>query len=341
MTDISGQSVLTVNDLLALEVLRSAQVSVAAGGHHLANRVEWVHVFETPAVTGMLRGGEFLLTTGIALAGMTTAELDALVASVARAGAAGMGLEPTHAPARAAGPGLPRPRAAAAGLRPAGEVRGHHPRRARTPRCRRAGHAPASGLAAGAAAGGRTRRAGAGRTGGGAGRRAGGAGAARAERPHPDRHVARGRARRGISRGARPPSPAAADCPALAAGAAWRPAPRAAPPGRRTRPAGRGRGGIPARGRAGRAAAGGRGALGRPRAATPEAGRRASRQRARCRPTRPVGGRRPLARDAVGVSRPGVAGAARSGGLRRARSTARVHSWRSAETPTRGRSPAI
>jgi PucR family transcriptional regulator, purine catabolism regulatory protein len=99
MTDTSGQSVLTVNDLLALDVLRSAQVSVAAGGHHLANRVEWVHVFETPAVTGMLRGGEFLLTTGIALAGMTTAELDALVASVARAGAAGIGLEPTHAPA--------------------------------------------------------------------------------------------------------------------------------------------------------------------------------------------------------------------------------------------------
>ena len=56
-------------------------------------------MFETPAVTGMLRGGEFLLTTGIALAGMTTAELDALVASVARAGAAGIGLEPTHAPA--------------------------------------------------------------------------------------------------------------------------------------------------------------------------------------------------------------------------------------------------
>jgi len=37
------------------------------------------------------------LTTGIALAGMTPAEVDSLVAEVARAGAAGIGLEPTHA----------------------------------------------------------------------------------------------------------------------------------------------------------------------------------------------------------------------------------------------------
>ena len=56
--------------MLALELLRNADVSVAAAGHRLGNRVEWVHVFETPAVTGMLRGGEFLLTTGIALAAM-------------------------------------------------------------------------------------------------------------------------------------------------------------------------------------------------------------------------------------------------------------------------------
>ncbi|HEY8858693.1 MAG TPA: PucR family transcriptional regulator ligand-binding domain-containing protein, partial [Gaiellales bacterium] len=55
----SGQSVLTVADLLALEEFRSGEVTVAAGGHRLGNRVEWVHVFETPAVSEVLRGGEF------------------------------------------------------------------------------------------------------------------------------------------------------------------------------------------------------------------------------------------------------------------------------------------
>ena len=97
MSDDSGQSVFTVGDLLALDELRRSQVTVAAAGHRLGNRVEWVHVFETPAVTGVLRGGEFLLTTGIALAAMTPAEVDALVTEVARAGAAGIGLEPSHA----------------------------------------------------------------------------------------------------------------------------------------------------------------------------------------------------------------------------------------------------
>jgi purine catabolism regulator len=95
----SGQSVLTVADLLALDEFRSGEVTVAAGGHRLGNRVEWVHVFETPAVSEVLRGGEFLLTTGIGLAGMSPAQVEALVAAVARSGAAGIGFEPTHAPA--------------------------------------------------------------------------------------------------------------------------------------------------------------------------------------------------------------------------------------------------
>ena len=51
------QSVLTVGDLLGLEELLGAEVSVAAGGHRLGNRVEWVHVFETPFVAGVIRGG--------------------------------------------------------------------------------------------------------------------------------------------------------------------------------------------------------------------------------------------------------------------------------------------
>ena len=98
-TPDSGHSVLTVQDLLALEPLRQGEVTVAAAGHRLTNPVEWVHVFETPVVAQMLRGGEFLLTTGIALAGMAPGEVDALIGQVARSGAAGIGFEPAHAPA--------------------------------------------------------------------------------------------------------------------------------------------------------------------------------------------------------------------------------------------------
>jgi PucR family transcriptional regulator, purine catabolism regulatory protein len=95
----TGQSVLTVGDLLGLEEFLHAEVAVAAAAHRLGNRVEWVHVFETPFIADAIRGGEFLLTTGIGLAGMRAAEVEALVAQLARAGAAGIGLEPTHAPA--------------------------------------------------------------------------------------------------------------------------------------------------------------------------------------------------------------------------------------------------
>jgi Purine catabolism regulatory protein-like family/PucR C-terminal helix-turn-helix domain len=99
MATDSGQSVLTVQGLLALEPLQNTDVSVAAGATRLGNEVEWVHVFETPFIDDVLRGGEFLLTTGIGLAGMAPPEIDALVAALARSGAAGIGFEPSHAPA--------------------------------------------------------------------------------------------------------------------------------------------------------------------------------------------------------------------------------------------------
>ncbi len=97
--DKSGHSVLTVQSLMQLDALRDVPVTVAAGAQRLGNPVEWVHVFETPEVAGVLRGGEFLLTTGIGVAGLSAGELDNLIAAVARAGAAGIGFEPAHAPA--------------------------------------------------------------------------------------------------------------------------------------------------------------------------------------------------------------------------------------------------
>ncbi len=99
MSTDSGHSVFTIQDLLGLEPLRDADVTVAAGVQRLGNEVDWVHVFETPYISDVLRGGEFLLTTGIGLTGMSPAELDAFVAALARSGVAGIGFEPSHATA--------------------------------------------------------------------------------------------------------------------------------------------------------------------------------------------------------------------------------------------------
>ncbi|KJS59883.1 PucR family transcriptional regulator ligand-binding domain-containing protein [Streptomyces rubellomurinus] len=57
----------TVARVLDLEVMRRGLPLVVAGGDHLERPVRWVHVIELPDVAGMLRGGELVLTTGIAL----------------------------------------------------------------------------------------------------------------------------------------------------------------------------------------------------------------------------------------------------------------------------------
>ena len=114
-------------------------------------------------------------------------------------------------PCRRAGRGLQAARAAAARLRHAGAVRRHHACRPGAAGGERAGHTAAGRLAAGAAPRGGARRAWPGRPGGGAGRRAERTGAARAIRPHADRGVTRGRARRCLH--GRAGSPRASGCP--------------------------------------------------------------------------------------------------------------------------------
>ncbi|MBO1414104.1 PucR family transcriptional regulator ligand-binding domain-containing protein [Streptomyces sp. FH025] len=57
----------TVARVLDLEVMRRGLPQVVAGADHLERPVRWVHVSELPDVAGMLRGGELVLTTGIAL----------------------------------------------------------------------------------------------------------------------------------------------------------------------------------------------------------------------------------------------------------------------------------
>jgi PucR family transcriptional regulator, purine catabolism regulatory protein len=57
----------TVGDLLGLDVIRRGSPQVLAGGEGLGARVRWVHVLEIADAAHLLQGGEFVLTTGIAL----------------------------------------------------------------------------------------------------------------------------------------------------------------------------------------------------------------------------------------------------------------------------------
>jgi PucR family transcriptional regulator, purine catabolism regulatory protein len=57
----------TVGDLLGLDVVRRGSPQVVAGQAGLGARVRWVHVLELADAAHLLQGGEFVLTTGIAL----------------------------------------------------------------------------------------------------------------------------------------------------------------------------------------------------------------------------------------------------------------------------------
>lgn len=58
---------LTVADVLRMPSVRSADPSVLAGAHGLGRSVRWVHSAELADIGPMLRQGDLLLTTGIAL----------------------------------------------------------------------------------------------------------------------------------------------------------------------------------------------------------------------------------------------------------------------------------
>lgn len=61
----SGQP--TVGQVLALPELQAGRPTVVAGADRLDRPVRWVHVAEVPDIAPLLRGGELILTTGIAL----------------------------------------------------------------------------------------------------------------------------------------------------------------------------------------------------------------------------------------------------------------------------------
>ncbi|WP_405085284.1 PucR family transcriptional regulator [Microbispora sp. NBC_01389] len=79
----------TVAQVLEFPSLRQGRPQVVAGAAGLDAPVRWVHVSELPTIAPMLRGGELILTTGIALAS-DDASLARFIDELAGVGAAGV-----------------------------------------------------------------------------------------------------------------------------------------------------------------------------------------------------------------------------------------------------------
>ena len=58
---------LTVADVLQMPSVRGADPEVLAGARQLERQVRWVHTTELADIGPLLRGGDLVLTTGIAL----------------------------------------------------------------------------------------------------------------------------------------------------------------------------------------------------------------------------------------------------------------------------------
>ncbi|MGQ0837848.1 PucR family transcriptional regulator [Actinokineospora sp.] len=82
----------TVSEILALPVVRQGAPRVVAGAAGLGGRVRWVHAAEVADIAHLLRGGELVLTTGIALAD-DAESLTRYVDELAGIGAAGLVVE--------------------------------------------------------------------------------------------------------------------------------------------------------------------------------------------------------------------------------------------------------
>ncbi|HYV81563.1 MAG TPA: PucR family transcriptional regulator ligand-binding domain-containing protein, partial [Streptosporangiaceae bacterium] len=57
----------TVAQVLEMDAVRAGEPRVVAGEESLGRLVRWVHAIELPDAARLLRGGELVLTTGIAL----------------------------------------------------------------------------------------------------------------------------------------------------------------------------------------------------------------------------------------------------------------------------------
>lgn len=82
----------TVTQVLELETIRKGRPRVVAGAAGLGRTVRWTHVAELPDIAPMLRGGELLLSTGLALPDDAD-RLTAFAHDLAEAGVAGLIVE--------------------------------------------------------------------------------------------------------------------------------------------------------------------------------------------------------------------------------------------------------
>ncbi|WP_433182971.1 PucR family transcriptional regulator [Actinoallomurus sp. CA-150999] len=82
----------TLADVLRLDAVRRGEPRIIAGADHLDARVRWVHSAEVTDIAHLLRGGELVLTTGIALPD-DPARLRTYVAELADVGVSGLIVE--------------------------------------------------------------------------------------------------------------------------------------------------------------------------------------------------------------------------------------------------------
>jgi purine catabolism regulator len=82
----------TLADVLRLDAVRRGEPRIIAGADHLDARVRWVHSAEVTDIAHLLRGGELVLTTGIALPD-DPERLRAYVADLAEVGVSGLIVE--------------------------------------------------------------------------------------------------------------------------------------------------------------------------------------------------------------------------------------------------------
>jgi purine catabolism regulator len=86
---------LTLADVLRLDALRRGKPQIVAGADRLDGRVRWVHVIEILEPAHLLRGGELVLLTGIALPDAPE-RLRQYVSELASVGVAGLAIELGH-----------------------------------------------------------------------------------------------------------------------------------------------------------------------------------------------------------------------------------------------------
>ncbi|MDS1270608.1 PucR family transcriptional regulator ligand-binding domain-containing protein [Lipingzhangella sp. LS1_29] len=82
----------SLSDVLELPVLRRARPRIIVGAEHVNSPVRWVHIAEVTDLAHLLRGGELVLTTGIAMPD-DPAALRRYVADLADVGVIGIAVE--------------------------------------------------------------------------------------------------------------------------------------------------------------------------------------------------------------------------------------------------------